>query len=78
MHEIRNTKPLKTYLLYDSTGDKLKSSFYPYELEKAEPDYTLHKRVNKIHSRRMQNGEQEYLVSFHEFPPNKREWINEE
>ena len=74
---VQDTEPLKTYLLSDSVGNEVSTPFYPYELLHAEPDYDLHKRINKIHSRRAtRNGAQEFLVSFQEYPATIREWIS--
>ncbi len=40
---VRDTRPIRMYVLKDSIGDDITSSFYPWEIQKAEETFPKHR-----------------------------------
>ncbi len=75
--QVRDTRPIRTYVLKDSSGDDVTSSFYPWELEKAEAKFSKHRRVQRIFRRNKRD--KKLFVSWKGHPEAEpyRTWISE-
>ena len=60
----------------DMRGEEIVGSFYPWELQ--EIYWNKEKKPNQVHKTRVRQGKREWLASFHGYPPNYFEWIDEE
>ena len=73
---VRGHSGVIMYKIKDASGDEIKGSFYPQELQKVDREEDVY-QIDDILQTRRRRGRKEYLVHWQGYPASMNAWVSE-